>query len=84
MNQDPSQFRVISGTGGLAVLARKRNTKAVIATLWEVADPNTARVMEAFYRERALNKVDKAEALRRAQVRLFKGDGNGNPHYAHT
>ena len=68
---------------GLGALAQKQNAKAVIATLWKVADTSTAQVMKTFYTERAKNKVNKAEALQRAQVKMIKGGGEAKPPYAH-
>lgn len=40
--------------------------------MWHSSDRSTAVLMGEFYRELATNKVTKAEALRRAQVKLLK------------
>ncbi|MBM3464560.1 MAG: CHAT domain-containing protein [Armatimonadetes bacterium] len=45
-------------------------TPSVLATLWSVADDSTARFMEQYYQR--LGKMDKAQALRQAQVALRK------------
>jgi len=55
---------------GLAVLAQRKQAKAVLATLWSVADDSTGQFMRAFYKIRQEDRVSTAEALRRTQ-RLF-------------
>src|SRR5206468_7381725 len=62
---------------GLAVLAHRQGAKAVLATLWPVADGSTQEVMQIFYRLRATTPgLSKAEALRQAQLRLLAGSGS--------
>ena len=39
-------------------------TSIGLATLWPVADANTAQLMQSFYRLREEQKLTKAEALR--------------------
>lgn len=59
---------------GFGVLAQRLGAKAVIASLWNVADESTSRLMREFYRQRAANpKKPKAEALRLAQLALLNG-----------
>jgi CHAT domain-containing protein/tetratricopeptide (TPR) repeat protein len=63
----------ISGDG-IASLTRaflSAGTASVIATLWDVADEPTYRLVPDFYRLRALGS-QKAEALRAAQLRLLR------------
>ena len=49
--------------------------KAVIASLWPVADKSTRLLMQDFYRRRNVpSGIDKAEALQQAQVTLLHGD----------
>jgi CHAT domain-containing protein len=56
----------------LGVLAQRRGAAAVIASLWEVADISTSRLMERFYQNHAGNAItSKAEALRQAQLDLL-------------
>jgi CHAT domain-containing protein len=57
---------------GLATTLLKKGARAVIATLWEVHDTGTARLMQAFYSARgAQRERSKAEGLGTAQrVRL--------------
>jgi CHAT domain-containing protein/uncharacterized protein HemY len=59
---------------GLAVLAQRQGAKAVVATLWSVADESTALLMREFYRLRTSDQsMTKAEALRQAQIALLTG-----------
>ena len=64
---------------GLGVMAQQRGARAVLATLWPVADASTGVLMQHFYRLR-VGQVDmtKAEALRQAQVALLTGQ-HGKP-----
>ena len=60
---------------GFAVLAQRQGAKAVVATLWPVADRSTKVLMQDFYRLReAKSDTTKAEALRQAQLRLLHGE----------
>jgi CHAT domain-containing protein/Tfp pilus assembly protein PilF len=56
-----------------AELAQRLGANAVMATLWQVADSSTPWLMQEFYRTRQDQTVNKAEALRRAQLALLKG-----------
>jgi len=58
---------------GLGVLAQRKGAKAVVASLWSVADVSTSLLMQEFYRVRESSATTKAEALRRAQLRLLRG-----------
>jgi CHAT domain-containing protein len=63
---------------GASVLAQRNGAKAVIASLWPVADVSTRRFMETFYRARQRSGLTKAAALREAQLALLRGTaGNG-------
>ncbi|ACK69519.1 filamentous hemagglutinin family outer membrane protein [Gloeothece citriformis PCC 7424] len=58
------------GFAGAAVLA---NVKTVLGSLWEVSDEGTLALMTSFYQQ--LRGVPlKAEALRKAQLSLLRGD----------
>lgn len=61
--------RATLGLAGAAVRAGARST---LASLWNIGDRSTAILMGEFYKELATAKVTKAEALRRAQITLFK------------
>jgi CHAT domain-containing protein len=58
---------------GLGALAQQAGAKAVLATLWPVADGSTALLMRVLYRAHKQDHLDKAEALRAAQLALLKG-----------
>ena len=72
--------RAALGLAGVAVRAGARST---LATLWQVNDESTALFMSEFYSELAQSKgqVNKAEALRRAQVKLLKDSKYQHPYF---
>ena len=58
----------------LGMLAQKKGAKAVLATLWKVADEGTSMFMSEFYRlKKADPKLSKAEAIRLAQKEMIDG-----------
>ncbi|MBC7931551.1 MAG: CHAT domain-containing protein [Rubrivivax sp.] len=60
---------------GLGYVAQKLGAQSVIATLWPVDDIGTQVLMPEFYRLRESNPgMAKAEALRRAQLAMIKGE----------
>ncbi len=59
---------------GFGVLAQRQGAKAVIASLWPVADYSTKYLMQEFYRLREADAgLTKAEAIRNAQLKLLNG-----------
>jgi len=54
------------------VLAQRQGAKAIIASLWPVYDESTSLLMQEFYRLR-VSGMDKAEALRQAQLGMLSG-----------
>ena len=59
---------------GFGMLAQKQGAKAVVASLWPVADKSTRLLMQRFYQIRNSHPgMLKAEALRRAQLVLLLG-----------
>jgi CHAT domain-containing protein len=62
---------------GLGALAQKQGAKAVLATLWPVADASTGIFMREMYRRRASDKLTKAEAIRQVQLGFLKGQIGG-------
>jgi CHAT domain-containing protein len=60
-----------------AVLAQRQGAKAVLATLWDVADVSTTRLMLEFYSEKK-NGLSKADAMQGAQLSLLH-----QPKYSH-
>ena len=65
-------------TLGLAGMAVRSGARSTLATLWSVNDESTSELMTAFYRELANGELSKAEALRRAQIKILQ-----NPTYSH-
>ena len=58
----------------LGVLAQRQGAKAVIATLWPVADASTKALMQELYRRHKTQPgVPKIEALRQAQLAFLHG-----------
>jgi CHAT domain-containing protein/tetratricopeptide (TPR) repeat protein len=56
---------------GLAGIAVKAGTRSTVATLWSVDDESTTEFMIRFYQELANMKLNKSEALRRAQIAIL-------------
>jgi CHAT domain-containing protein len=67
----------------LATFIELRGAKAVLASLWSVADESTGVLMSEFYRLRKDNpNMTKAEAMRQAQLLMIQGKlkpSPGNP-----
>ena len=63
---------------GLGVIAQQQGAKAVLATLWPVADGSTAKLMSDMYQRRQSQGFSKIEALRQAQLAMMS-----QPKYAH-
>jgi len=71
---------------GLGATAQNQGAQAVMATLWKVNDWSTAALMERFYRGRSKDKLNKAQALRAAQMALIeqkagKQQGWNHPYF---
>jgi len=69
----------------LGALVQNQGAGAVMATLWKVEDSSTASLMETFYRVRHEDKLHKAAALRKAQLKFIKRGGGrsvlAHPYY---
>jgi CHAT domain-containing protein len=70
MGKEEENGREVDGLGDEA---QKQGAKAVMATLWPVVDVSTAELMGSFYRLKEQG-LEKAEALRQAQLALLHGD----------
>jgi CHAT domain-containing protein len=58
----------------LGMVTQQKEAEAVLATLWDVNDASTSRLMSDFYARWVANPAaGKAEALRQAQLALLKG-----------
>ena len=63
----------------LAAIGRERGAQAVVASLWDVNDASTGRLMADFYRRwSSTASLSKAEALRQAQLALLQSAGSGS------
>jgi CHAT domain-containing protein len=63
---------------GLAGIAVKAGARSALATLWSVNDDVSAQLVLEFYRQLQSPLVSRAEALRRAQLKIL-----GTPPYEH-
>ena len=66
---------------GFGVIAQQQGAKAVLATLWPVADQSTAALMADMYRRRQGLSLSKIEALRQAQLALQTQPKYAHPYY---
>ena len=66
---------------GFGVIAQQQGAKAVLATLWPVADQSTAQLMADLYRRRQEQRLSKVEALRQAQLALQAQPRTSHPFY---
>jgi len=58
------------------------NVKTVVASLWKVADEPTGLLMQYFYENLSLPEpLEKAEALRQAQIKLSQSPRFSHPNY---
>ncbi|MCB2056259.1 MAG: CHAT domain-containing protein, partial [Geminicoccaceae bacterium] len=67
---------------GLAGVAVKVGARSAFATLWNIADESTVEVVTSFYDNLVQPGVNKAEALRRAQLELIASGGQlAHPYF---
>jgi len=58
----------------LGMIAQQKDAEAVLATLWDVSDESTSKLMSDFYSRWVQHPANgKAEALRQAQIALLHG-----------
>jgi CHAT domain-containing protein len=55
------------------VLAQNKGAASVMSTLWQIADDSTAKLMAEFYEGLINQNLDKARALRQAQIDMIQG-----------
>ena len=70
--------RAALGLAGAAVRAGARST---VASLWQIDDDSTALLVGEFYKQLKTSNTTKAEALRRAQLKLLNHPNYGAPSY---
>jgi CHAT domain-containing protein/tetratricopeptide (TPR) repeat protein len=72
--------RAALGMAGMAVRSGARST---LATLWSVKDESTTRLIDKFYQQlvQSQSNVNKAEALRQAQLTLIDSPDFNHPFY---
>ncbi len=75
---DTALGRDLPGEGvlGLTRAFEYAGARSVVSSLWKVSDASSAELMVHFYRH-LLDGSGKAEALRRAQLEMRRGDGEG-------
>ena len=66
---------------GFGVIAQQQGAKAVLATLWPVADESTATLMADLYRRRQSDSLTKIEALRQSQIAMRVRTKYAHPYY---
>ena len=68
---------------GMAGIALRSGARSTLATLWSVKDQSTSLLMDEFYRDlvQSQSRVNKAEALRQAQLALIKSQDFNHPFY---
>lgn len=66
---------------GLAGVAVRAGARSALATLWSVNDQASAELVAEFYRQLQHPEVSRAEALRRAQLRLLTDPSYRHPGY---
>ncbi|HEX8734029.1 MAG TPA: CHAT domain-containing protein, partial [Pyrinomonadaceae bacterium] len=64
-----------------AAMAQKQGAKAILGTLWSVADISTSKFMREFYWFYQIKKTDKAEAIRKAQITVASDKNFSHPFF---
>lgn len=64
---------------GLAGVAVKAGARSTLATLWSVDDQTSSALMIKFYQELTQGKLNKAQALRQAQLAVLQSQNHQHP-----
>ena len=91
INREPIQLLVLSACQtaegdsraalGIAGVALRANARSTVASLWQVGDSPTAKFMGEFYRQLNRQNVNKAEAIRQAQIGFLEDENYAHPYY---
>ncbi|MEI6428211.1 MAG: CHAT domain-containing protein [Pseudanabaena sp. ELA607] len=66
---------------GFGYQVQKAGAKSAIASLWQVSDEGTQKLMQGFYGYLKLGNYNKADALRQSQIDLIRGQKFSHPFY---
>ena len=90
-NQHPLELLVLSASKtatedkraalGMTGMAVRSGAKTTVASLWNVRDRSTAKLMTEFYQLLSQKNVSKASALRQAQLALMEAPQYNHPYY---
>lgn len=64
---------------GLAGVALKAGARSAVATLWQISDAATVRLVDSFYDKASGGDLSKAKALQQAQIGLIDDDNFAHP-----
>jgi CHAT domain-containing protein len=80
---DTARGRISNGEGviGMSWALFIAGTPTTVASQWKVESKSTTELMLEFHRQLLTGKVSKAEALRRAELKVMKMPGFGHPSY---
>ncbi len=67
---------------GFGATVQLSGASSVLASLWPVADAATAKLMQQFYQNLMQQGLDKAEALRQAQISMLLAKSTGDVNVA--
>jgi len=56
-------------------------TKSIMVSLWSVSADSTLKLMESFYKKIKKEKMNKAEALQKAQIEIMHDEQYSHPYY---
>ncbi|HEY9692994.1 MAG TPA: CHAT domain-containing protein [Oculatellaceae cyanobacterium] len=66
---------------GMAGVALKSGANSTIGSLWLVSDEATGELMTEFYNNLIQKKINRAEAIKKAQISLLKDNKYNHPYY---